>query len=193
MAEFVTPVATSREMTGIPTGRLGVWLVIASEVVIFGGLVMCYLLYRLNYTEWALEAEHTSTAAGAINTVVLLTSSMFAVLAHKAVQRNDTAKAYRYLWYTIMGGFMFLIVKAYEYTTEIMHGYTLFKSTFWSFYYVATCLHALHVIIGMIILGIVASDVKKGKYLHRVENIGNYWHFVDMVWIFLFPLFYIAK
>jgi heme/copper-type cytochrome/quinol oxidase subunit 3 len=86
-----------------------------------------------------------------------------------------------------------LIVKAFEWTTEITHGYTITSSTFWSFYYTAAGLHALHVIAGAIIMLFVAQTAKKNLELHRVELIGIYWHFVDIVWIFLFPLLYIAK
>ena len=86
-----------------------------------------------------------------------------------------------------------MMVKAYEYTHEIQHGFTMFKSVFWSFYYTATGLHGLHVMAGMVIMFIVGRDAKKGRNLHRVECIGIYWHFVDLVWIFLFPLLYIAK
>ena len=84
-------------------------------------------------------------------------------------------------------------MKAFEWTTEIGHGYTLSSNTFWSFYYTAAGIHALHVIAGGIIMLIVAADAKKNLELHRVELIGIYWHFVDIVWIFLFPLLYIAK
>jgi heme/copper-type cytochrome/quinol oxidase subunit 3 len=84
-------------------------------------------------------------------------------------------------------------VKAFEWNMEISHGLVLGKNLFWNFYYTAAGIHALHVIAGMIIMAIISLDVRKGKNLHRVENIGNYWHFVDLVWIFLFPLLYIAK
>lgn len=84
-------------------------------------------------------------------------------------------------------------MKSIEYTTEISHGYTLFTSVFWSFYYIMTGLHATHVVAGMVAMGIVAQDVKNGKNLQRVEYVGIYWHFVDVVWIFLFPLLYIAS
>ncbi|MDA9764370.1 cytochrome c oxidase subunit 3, partial [Opitutales bacterium] len=178
---------------GIPTARLAVWWVLASEIVIFGGLIMCYLMFRLHHESWAYEAEATKTAAGAFNTFVLLTSSLFVVLAHNAAEKKDTVKAVRYIWYTIFGGFVFMAVKAYEYTSEISHGYTMFKSVFWSFYYLATGLHGFHVVCGMFIMWMISRDVKKGKNLHRVEAIGIYWHFVDVVWIFLFPLLYIAK
>lgn len=196
MARAITahaPVATGRSATGIPTGRLAVWWVLASEIVIFGGLLACYTMLRLHNAHWADEAAHTNTIAGAFNTFVLLTSSLFAVLGHQAAENDDGPGAARYLWMTVGGGAIFLLVKAYEYTTEIAHGFTLFRDVYWGYYYTATGLHGLHVIVGMIILAIVATDARKGRNLHRVELIGIYWHFVDAVWIFLFPLFYIAK
>jgi heme/copper-type cytochrome/quinol oxidase subunit 3 len=131
--------------------------------------------------------------AGAFNTLVLLTSSLSAVLAHKAASEGDGKKAAKLLGATICGGAVFLTVKAFEWTHEISIGYTITSNTFWSFYYTAAGLHGLHVIAGMIIMGIVAKDAAKGLELHRVELIGLYWHFVDLVWIFLFPLLYIAK
>ncbi|MBF0237072.1 MAG: cytochrome c oxidase subunit 3 [SAR324 cluster bacterium] len=190
----MSPIATTRSATGIPTGRLAVWWVIISEIVIFGGLVTCYLLMRLGNPEWAEYASHTSTPAGALNTLVLLTSSLFVVIAHNAAEHDhDGAKAFKFLWMCIALGGVFLCVKAFEYTTEIQHGFTITKNVFWSFYFIATGLHGLHVIAGMVIMAIISFDVKKGKNFQRVELIGAYWHFVDIVWIFLFPLLYIAK
>ena len=84
-------------------------------------------------------------------------------------------------------------MKSFEWTSEIQHGFTITSSTFWSFYYTAAGLHALHVLAGAIIMMFVAADAAKNLELHRVELIGIYWHFVDVVWIFLFPLLYIAK
>ncbi len=187
------PIATTRTVMGMPTGRLAVWWVIASEIIIFGGLLGSYVMHRIGHPEWAHQSVHTNTAAGAFNTFVLLTSSLAAVLAHQAAQKNDGPKAARLLRFTVLGGAVFLVVKSLEWTNEIRHGYTLTSSTFWSFYYMAAGLHGLHVIAGMIIMLVVAADAQKGKELSRVENVGLYWHFVDIVWIFLFPLLYIAK
>jgi heme/copper-type cytochrome/quinol oxidase subunit 3 len=187
------PIANTRSATGINTAKLATWWVIGSEIVIFGGLLVCYLLLRLHHDEWAVEASFTNTAAGAINTFVLLTSSFFVVLAHKAAEEKDGAKAAKFLFYTILGGLTFMVVKAYEYTHEIQQGFVITKNVFWSFYYTATGLHGFHVVAGMVIMALVARDAKKGLNLHRVECIGLYWHFVDLVWIFLFPLLYIAK
>jgi len=187
------PIANTRSVTGINTAKLATWWVISSEIVIFGGILVSYLLFRLHHADWSDEASHTNTLAGAFNTFVLLTSSYFVVLAHKAAEEKDGAKAAKFLWYTILGGLVFMLVKAYEYTHEIHEGYVLTKSVFWSFYYMATGLHGLHVLAGMVIMGIISKDALKNQNLHRVEAIGIYWHFVDLVWIFLFPLLYIAK
>ena len=177
----------------MPTGKLAVWWVVVSEIVIFGGILASYIMHRLAHDSWTAQAAHTNTAAGAFNTFVLLTSSLSAVLAHKAAEEGNGQKAAKLLGATIAGGAIFLTVKAFEWTHEIQLGYTITSNTFWSFYYTAAGLHALHVVAGMILMAFVASDARKNLELHRVELIGIYWHFVDVVWIFLFPLLYIAK
>ncbi|MDP2956374.1 MAG: cytochrome c oxidase subunit 3 [Longimicrobiales bacterium] len=187
------PIATTRSATGIPTGRLAIWWVLASEVVIFGGLLASYLMFRLGHPEWANAAAVTNTWIGAFNTFVLLSSSFTAVLAHQAAENGDGKLAAKYLTMTIVGAVTFLLVKSFEWYHEIIGGYTITSNGFWSFYYTAAGLHAAHVIAGAIIMGFIAVDAAKGKELHRVELIGIYWHFVDVVWIFLFPLLYIAK
>ncbi len=187
------PVATTRSATGIPTGRLAVWWVIASEIVIFGGLLASYLMHRLGHPEFGGYAAHTNTWAGAFNTFVLLTSSLSAVLAHQAAGRGDGKRAANLLLATTAGGLVFLCVKAFEWSHEIHEGYTITANAFWSFYYTAAGLHGLHVIAGMIIMLFIAADARKNQELQRVELVGLYWHFVDVVWIFLFPLLYIAK
>jgi cytochrome c oxidase subunit III len=187
------PQATLRSATGIPTGRLAIWWVLASEVVIFGGLLGSYVMHRIGHPEWALEAAHTNTWIGAFNTLVLLSSSFTAVLGHQAAERGDGKTAAKFLFATMGGAATFVLVKSVEWTIEISEGLTIQSGGFWSFYYTAAGLHALHVIAGAIIMGIVAVDAYRGRELQRVELIGIYWHFVDVVWIFLFPLLYIAK
>jgi heme/copper-type cytochrome/quinol oxidase subunit 3 len=177
----------------MPTGRLAVWWVVASEIVIFGGLLASYVMQRLAHPEWHVQAAATNVWIGGFNTFVLLTSSLSAVLAHQAAERGDGKLAAKRLYYTTVGAVIFIAVKTYEWADKISHGHTLQDNTFWSFYYTAAGIHALHVIAGGIIMLIVAADAKKNLELHRVELIGIYWHFVDIVWIFLFPLLYIAK
>ncbi len=166
---------------------------IASEIVIFGGLLGSYIMYRLSHPHWADYAAHTNTWAGGFNTLVLLTSSLFAVLAHSAAEAGNGKKAAKLLLMTTAGGALFVVVKAFEWTHEIQMGYTITSNTFWSFYYTAAGLHALHVIAGCVIMVIVSMAARRNEDLHRVELIGIYLHFVDVVWIFLFPLLYIAK
>jgi heme/copper-type cytochrome/quinol oxidase subunit 3 len=187
------PIATTRSTAGIPTGLLAVWWVLASEIVIFGGLLGSYIMYRLAHDAWSEHAANTNLWIGAFNTFVLLTSSLTAVLAHQAAVQGNGKLAAKRLYYTCFGALTFIAVKSFEWTTEISHGMTISSNTFWSFYYTAAGLHALHVIAGAILMLFVAAEAKKGLELHRVELIGIYWHFVDIVWIFLFPLLYIAK
>jgi heme/copper-type cytochrome/quinol oxidase subunit 3 len=189
----VKTIATTRSAAGLPTGRLAIWWVLVSEIVIFGGVLVSYVMHRVGHPEWGAEAAHTNTWAGAFNTLVLLTSSLSAVLAHQAAEAGNGPKAARLLRLTALGGLIFLIVKSFEWTHEIREGFTIQAGGFWQYYYTAAGLHAFHVICGAIIMLFVAADAQKNRELHRVENIGIYWHFVDIVWIFLFPLLYIAK
>jgi heme/copper-type cytochrome/quinol oxidase subunit 3 len=189
----VKTIATTRSAAGLPTGRLAIWWVLVSEIVIFGGVLVSYVMHRVGHPEWGAEAAHTNTWAGAFNTLVLLTSSLSAVLAHQAAEAGNGPKAARLLRLTALGGLIFLIVKSFEWTHEIREGFTIQAGGFWQYYYTAAGLHAFHVICGAIIMLFVAADAAKNQELHRVENIGIYWHFVDIVWIFLFPLLYIAK
>jgi heme/copper-type cytochrome/quinol oxidase subunit 3 len=194
MSAAARPIATTRSAAGMPTGRLAVWWIIASEIVIFGGLLASYVMYRLAHSDsFGAQAIHTSTAIGTFNTLVLLTSSLAAVLGHKYAEEGDGAKAARQIYLTMLGGIVFIAVKSFEWYGEITAGYTISSHPFWSFYYTAAGIHAMHVIGGVIIMGFVAQTARKNQELHRVELIGVYWHFVDVVWIFLFPLLYIAK
>jgi heme/copper-type cytochrome/quinol oxidase subunit 3 len=187
------PIATTRSATGIMTAKLAVWWLLASEVVIFGGLLASYVMHRIGHPEWARYAAHTNVWFGGFNTFVLLSSSLSAVLAHQAAERKDGKRAARLLMLTVLGGFTFLCVKSVEWTREILEGFTITANSFWSFYYTAAGIHACHVIAGMLLMIWVANSARKNQELHRVELVGIYWHFVDVVWIFLFPLLYIAK
>jgi heme/copper-type cytochrome/quinol oxidase subunit 3 len=189
----VRTIATTRSAMGIPTGRLAVWWVLVSEIVIFGGILVSYIMHRLGHPEWAEQAAYTNVWIGAFNTFVLLTSSLSAVLAHQAAEQGNGPKAARLLMATVGGGLVFLVVKSFEWTHEIREGFTILSGGFWSYYYTAAGVHAFHVIAGMCVMIWVASSARKNQDLHRVENVGIYWHFVDIVWIFLFPLLYIAK
>ena len=130
---FAKPIATDRSVTGMPTGRLAVWWVVASEIVIFGGVLGSYLIHRIGHPEFGLDAIHTNVWAGGFNTLVLLTSSYRAVLAHNAAEQGDGKKASKLLWFTILGGLIFLCVKSYEWNHEIELGYTITAGMFCRF------------------------------------------------------------
>ena len=182
-----------RTSTDVPHGRMAMWWFLGSEVVIFGGLIVTYIMFRQAHPEWAEYAAHTMRWAGATNTMVLLTSSFTVVLAHQAAHEGNHKKAANLLFVTLLFAFAFLGLKSYEYSHEIAAGFTPVTNVFWSFYFFMTALHGLHVIAGMVAIFIVALAVRRGENPQRVEYVGMYWHLVDIVWIFLFPLLYLAS
>ncbi len=187
----------------IPQARLAVWTLIAGEFAIFGGLIVMYILNRIKYESWGEMAQHTNVIAGTVNTFVLLTSSYFVVKAHEAAVYRNKAKIKMWIWLTILCALIFLGIKTYEYSHEIMHGFTLpgkhllaegknVDTMYWGFYYTMTGLHGLHVVAGALALFFVMRGVTKtGENYHRIEAAGLYWHMVDIIWIFLFPLIYL--
>jgi len=180
----------------IASGKLAIWWFLASEIMTFGGLLATFVLCRFANGGWAEESSHVNAQIAAFNTLVLVTSSLTIVQAHHAAEHGDRKKAGTYLLYTVLLGLFFLCVKAYEYSIEIGHGYTPGVSMFWSFYYGMTGLHALHVVGGIVAnfaLFVAAQREHVWPKVHqRVEYAGLYWHFVDVVWIFLFPLVYLS-
>ena len=138
------------ESTGIATPKLGMWLFLSGEVVLFGGVIMSIVLFRISFPFWNQESDHTNTVIGSINTVNLLTSSMLVALAHKTTSLGKYGLARLCILGTILFGVLFLGLKAIEWTGEIQHGFTIFRGPFWQFYYGATGLHALHVLLGII-------------------------------------------
>lgn len=173
--------------------KVAVWWFLASEIMVFGGLITSYIVFRLGGTGWAEASHHLSVTLAAVNTLVLLTSSYTVVLAFVAAEQAD-ARAFRTtLALTILGGLIFLGIKAVEYTIEIRAGFTPGAGIFWSFYYTMTGLHALHVLGGVVVNAVMlAAAATSMRRPHRVELAGLYWHFVDVVWIFLFPLLYLS-
>jgi heme/copper-type cytochrome/quinol oxidase subunit 3 len=178
---------------GLSGPKLAVWWFLASEIMVFGGLIASYVVFRLGSATWADASHHLSMTFAAVNTVVLLTSSYTVVRAFVAAEQGDLGAFRLNLGLTVLGGLLFLGIKALEYTTEIRAGFTPSSGIFWSFYYTMTGLHALHVlggvVVNVIILVAAAGSLKRP---YRVELAGLYWHFVDLVWIFLFPLLYLS-
>ncbi len=187
---------------------LGMWVFIAQEVMFFGGLFLAYTIYRALYPRaFAEAAHHLDWKLGAFNTAVLIGSSLTMALAVHAAALGHRKKIVRNLLLTIALGAVFLGVKVVEYADKFEHhlvpgpGFRFDGSdpraaqVFYSLYFAMTGLHALHMIIGIPIIAIIALLARKGRYspaYHTpVEMTGLYWHFVDIVWIFLFPLLYL--
>ena len=189
------PHVESQEFTAQPLGKIGVWWFLASEIMVFGGLMGSYILSRIAAGGWVAERAHVNTRIAIINTIVLVTSSFTVVKAHAAAEADNRGRARQFMLLTVLLGCTFLCFKGYEYSREIEHGFTPATSLFWSFYYTMTGLHGLHVLVGIIInfsLFLAAGGGSWPRIKHRFEYAGLYWHFVDVVWIFLFPLLYLA-
>jgi len=186
--------------------RMGMWVFLFTEVLLFGGMFLVYAVYRFQHQDlFKLAALELNTAMGTFNTIVLLTSSLTMVLAIVAMQKNNKKLSLFFLFSTLGFAVVFLIVKYFEWSTKIHHGIypgseeLLSKQNgeilFFGLYYVMTGLHALHVIIGMVIISFLIVFVWRDKITYdnyvKMENGGLYWHLVDLIWIFLFPLFYL--
>ena len=181
----------------IPPGKIGVWWFLASEIMVFGGLITAFILFSFaSRGAFAAAAEHVQWRHGATNTLVLVTSSLTMILALGYARARNLARTRLCLFITVTLGMTFLIIKAVEYATEIKEGFVPGTSLFWSFYFGMTGLHGLHLMAGIIvncILLVAALRRAPWAFLERrLELAGLYWHFVDVVWIFLFPLLYLT-
>ena len=220
---------SSRAATGIPHGKLGMWLFLASEVMFFTGLLGAYIVLRFSHPSWPGPEGHLSVPIGTMNTLFLIGSSVTIVLAlaasqaglsavpparaergeaggpgtclpsthgdRQAAQAGALPRARWWLAVTIALGCLFLTVKGFEYAAKFAHHILPSTNVFWSCYFALTGLHALHVLGGIIfnlwILRRLFQPAIWAGQAQRLEYAGLYWHFVDIVWIFLFPLLYL--
>ena len=186
---------------------LGMWAFLATEVLFFGAMFMSYIAYRHAYPQAFAEASHhTLVLYGTINTAILLTSSLTMALAVHAARENNNKWLVRFLAGTILLAVAFLGVKGLEYHADIKeHLWPGPNFTdelppqaqiFWFLYWVMTGVHALHVTVGIGLLSVIAWMAARGKfssaYHTPVEMSGLYWHFVDLIWIYLYPLLYLV-
>ncbi len=180
---------------GIDTGKLGMWVFLASEVMFFTGLLSAYIVLRAAHPAWPGSDGHISVPLGTANTLILICSSMTMALAVGAVEERREGLLRLYLAATIILGLVFLGVKLSEYEAKFHHGIGPSTNIFWSCYFVLTGLHGLHVLIGVGVNAWVLVKTWDARFWterpHLVELSGLYWHFVDVVWIFLFPLIYL--
>jgi cytochrome c oxidase subunit III len=195
---------THIDRTGI---RLGMWLFLYSEIILFGGMFMLYAVYFHEYPKnFAEGGKALDRIIGSVNTIVLLVSSFTVAASITAIRRRSKKLSISLLVFSILCGALFLVNKYVEWGTKIHHdiypnSVTLQNgppgtNIFFGLYYVITGLHGLHVIVGMTLLFISLVFVMTGRVnadrYSMLENAGLYWHLVDMIWIFVFPLFYLV-
>lgn len=186
-----------RPDTGLTNPKLGIWLFLASEVMLFGSLFSSYALLRSGAATWPRQWEVLSVPLAALNTVVLIASSVTMVLAWASLKNRDVARYRLFMGLTLAGGAIFLVVKAIEYSEKFSHGLYPATNNFLGLYFTLTGLHAIHVIAGMIVNaylwgpGVKMWHSDPERFTNRIEVAGIYWHFVDVVWIFLFPVLYL--
>jgi len=186
--------------------KLGMWLFIFTELLFFGGLFIVYAVMRYkNGIAFGLAGEELNVSIGAINTVILLISSATIAMSISSIQMKKPKLTLILLAATLLLAIVFLVNKYFEWGAKIEHGlYPGSESLaqlghgevlFFGLYYFMTGLHALHIIIGIVFITVVMVKVKNGKLnadrFVQLENAGLYWHLVDVIWIFLFPLFYL--
>ncbi len=192
--------------TAYGAAKLGMWLFLATEILLFSVMFCSFAIMRYYHlAEFADASEHLNWKLGCLNTAVLLISSWTAAVAVTKAQQGDNRAVARNFGFSIFCGFVFLVIKTIEYTSKAQHGmfpvapwnheFYAYKN-FLGIYYCMTGLHALHVIIGMIVMWWVVSKARHNRFSARyytpVELGALYWHLVDLIWIYLFPLLYLV-
>lgn len=187
--------------------KIGMWLFIFTELLLFGVLFVIYAVYRyLNHDAFHLAAEELDTFIGTVNTVILLISSMTIAMATTALRKKNKMLTLALAGVTLVLGVVFLVNKYFEWGAKFEHG--IFPGSeyltemlsqgeilFFGLYFIMTGLHALHIVIGLVLIAVVMWKINSGKVHSEraalLDNSGLYWHLVDIIWIFLFPLFYL--
>jgi cytochrome c oxidase subunit III len=199
---------THSEHFDATASKIGMWLFIFTELLLFGGLFIVYSVLRFSHQDaFHLAAEELNLTLGAINTVILLTSSMTIAMSVSAIQFGHHKLTLFLIGVTILIGLIFLVNKYFEWSVKIehglypgspvLHGFGNGDTLFFGLYFFMTGLHALHIIAGVSILAVVFNRVRNGRihagHFVHLENGALYWHLVDIIWIFLFPLFYLIS
>jgi heme/copper-type cytochrome/quinol oxidase subunit 3 len=197
VGEHIPYTTEARPDTGLTNPKLGIWLFLASEVMLFGSLFSSYALLRSGAPSWPQQWTVLSVPLATLNTVILISSSVTMVLAWVALKSHNLSRYKLFMGLTLVCGAGFMAVKAFEYGDKFAHG--LFPSTnnFLAIYFTMTGLHAVHVVAGMVVNAYLLGpgtrmwSTEPERFTSRVEVAGIYWHFVDVVWIFLFPVLYL--
>jgi heme/copper-type cytochrome/quinol oxidase subunit 3 len=188
----------ARPDTGLYNGKLGMWLFLASEIMLFGAMFSAYVFLRTGSPDWPRGADVLNVPLATVNTALLITSSMTIVMSWLSLKLDDFAKFRRYLLYTMVLGGLFIGIKAIEYGDKLSHAHYPSTSVFYAIYFALTGLHVIHLLAGIAAcawhytFGKRLWDKAPEQFTNRIEVTGLYWHFVDMVWLVMFPTLYLS-
>jgi nitric oxide reductase NorE protein len=184
-----------RKLAGHLPGESSMWFFIIGDLLIFGVYFLAYMYYRGQNHELFLQSQqHLNQGVGIVNTVVLLTSSLFVALGTEAARAGRTGNAFRLMGIAVVLGALFPVLKMLEWIPKISAGHTPGENLFFSFYYVMTGMHLCHVLLGLIILAFVMNDLRSSEpSIKFVETGAMYWHMVDLLWLFLLAVFYLMR
>lgn len=179
-----------------PPGGILIWIIIALELITFMGGLSAFAIYRSSNVELVQESQkHLSALIGTINTIILITGGYFMAVGIKKIKAGLNAQASKMILFAIITGILFLMLKGYEYYDKVIDGIGISTNTFFTFYWLITGFHFIHVTVAIIILIALYISVKKNKYSKEdyfdVETGGAFWHLCDLIWVLVFPLFYL--
>jgi nitric oxide reductase NorE protein len=181
---------------GHTPGDSHIWVMVLGDLVIFGTYFLIFMIYRaMKPAEFLAAQQHLNITIGVINTLVLLTSSLFIAQSVHAARAGQYDRAQRLTYLGGSFGVLFILIKAYEWSVEISHGFTLPSNDFFMFYFMLTGVHLFHVSLGLLILGVVARELRnpRRRRMSMVESGAVYWHMVDLLWIVIFGLLYVMR
>ncbi|MFK5912978.1 MAG: cytochrome c oxidase subunit 3 family protein [Woeseiaceae bacterium] len=186
------------EIRQYPPGDFAIWIFIYAELLVFGIFFLSYAFARSQNVELFNESQlNLNRISGAVNTLILITSSYFVVRAVAAIRENNSLLCAKWLLAAVLLASAFIVIKLTEFIDKYSEGISLSTNTFYMFYLSMTFFHFMHVIMGMVILIAVMLKAKQGGYSSEeytgVETGASYWHMVDLVWIILFPLVYVMR
>ncbi len=196
-SELIPYIEEPHPVTGVTNSKLAIWLFLASEIMLFGGLFSAYIILRSGTPDWPHGSTLLNVPLATFNTVMLITSSITMVMAWASLVMNKFGKYRLYMAATILLALIFLVVKGFEYSHKFEHHHFPSTNNFYGLYFALTGLHGLHILGGVLVnLYFLLPGAKMWKtnpkqFTGRVEAAGLYWHFVDLVWIFLFPVLYL--
>jgi len=188
-----------REDTGLYNAKLGIWLFLASEIMLFGALFSTYIILRTGDTTWmtVVKGAHLNIPLATFNTAILILSSVTFVMSWVSLKQKNLVSFTRYMGITLFCSFVFLFIKYIEYESKFSAGHYPSTHNFYAVYFTMTGLHGLHIVGGIIVNaylwlpGAKMWNTDPDRFTNRIEVAGLYWHFVDLVWIFLFPSIYL--